>query len=328
MNSHTTINRYTGLFDCSKRAALLVFLALWAVAGFLGCAQRNESQEDDSALGHPLLGVVLRADEASGTLTVEHEDIPGFMPAMTMDFRVRPGDAKMAQPGMRIRARMTRDEDGGFRLERIWPVDEAGAAEMRAAGERLAKQAKALSAGYYYGEGDALPDFALVDQYGRTVTAATLEGKAFVLNFIFTRCTDAKMCPLSTFKMAQLQRLVAAEGLRGLEFLSVTLDPVYDTPGVLRDYADGYGIDGANFRFLTGPKEQVQLMLRSLAVTRIGEGVDIVHSLATVLVDGSRRIVLRSEKSAWEPEAYLEAIRQALGDGGAAAAGLESGAGN
>ncbi len=311
MNSHPTNNRCNGVFDCSKRCALLACLGLWAMAGLLGCAQKNESQEDDSAEGYGLIGVILEVDEAAGTLKVAHEEIPDFMPAMTMDFRAGPGDLKLAKPQMRIKARLVRDADGGFRLIKIWPIDEDTAAEMRRVNERLAEQAGELSSGYYYGEGDALPDFALLNQRGLAITPADLRGKPFMLNFIFTRCTDAQMCPLSTSKMAQLQKLAAAKGISDqIQFVSISLDPVFDTPGVLRSYADGYGIDSSNFHFLTGPKEAVRLMLKSLGVTLIESGEGLTHSLATVLVDKNGTIALRSDKSAWEPEAFLAAIEK------------------
>lgn len=308
MKSHLSINRSRDLIDCSKTVARVTFLALWTVAGLLGCAQKSESQEDDSGEGHPLLGVVQSVNVEGGEMTVAHEEIPGFMEPMTMVFRAAPGDVKNAKPGDRISARLVRDEDGGFRLIKIWPIDEAEAKRMREVNERLKEQAEALQSGYYYGEGDALPDFALYDQHGELVTPESLEGKAFMVNYIFTRCTDAQMCPLSTSKMAQLQKLAKAKGVEDLEFISVTLDPEYDTPGVLRSYAENYGIDGSNFRFVTGPRAAVDQLIKSLGVTAIRKEDDVMHSLATVLVGKDRKILMRSDKSDWDPEAFLQKI--------------------
>lgn len=282
-------------------------LAAAAVAGLLGCAQKNESQEDASEEGHALLGVVQGVDSEETTLTVAHEDIPGVMPPMTMVFRVGPGDVKVFEKGDQIKARMVRDEDGGFRLVKIWKIDDAAADEMRKINEKLTKQVDTLGSGYYFGEGDAFPDFALVDQYNKSVTPAQYAGKPFILNFIFTRCTDGEMCPLSTSKMAMMQRKAKEMGLEDLQFISVTLDPQFDTPGVLRQYADAYGIDGANFRFVTGERIAVRQLVKSMALTRIQTDEDIIHSLATVLVDRDRKIVMRSTTKKWDPEAFLEA---------------------
>ncbi|MDQ8204550.1 SCO family protein [Pelagicoccus sp. SDUM812003] len=295
----------------SNRTGILQLLTVLGItAGLLGCAQKNESQEDDNEEGYPLIGVVQSVDAERLQMTVAHEEIPGFMEPMTMVFRVGAGDIKVVEPEMRIKARLVRDEDGGFRLTKIWPIDDRAAKEMREVNKRLAKQAEALGSGYYLAEGDSLPDFALLDQFGEVVKPEDYEGKAFMINFIFTRCTDAKMCPLSTSKMARLQKMAQEAGLSNLEFISVTLDPKFDTPGVLHSYMEAYGIDGQNFRFVTGEKAAVYQLIRSMGVTNIQDGEEnIIHSLATSLVGPDRKIVMRSTKSAWEPEAFLEAAK-------------------
>ncbi len=139
-------------------------------------------------------------------------------------------------------------------------------------------------------------------------TSDQFEGKLLMLNFIFTRCTDANMCPLSTSKMAQLQKLARAAEL-DVNFVSITLDPQYDTPGILRQYAEAYGIDGENFRFVTGHKSAVRNLVKSHGVTSVDQVDTIMHSLATVLIGKDGSIVKRSDKSAWMPEEFLEAIK-------------------
>ena len=290
--------------SASKRGLSSSFLCLLALAGLLGCAQKNESQEDEILPGRPLVGVVLEVNEAEGTLKVAHEDIPDFMPAMTMDFRVSPEEMARAKPQAKIWARLVRDEDGGFRLVRI--ADEATVTSQT--NKKLSRQVETLASGYYFGEGDSMPDFALVDQYGETVTPENYAGKAFMLNFIFTRCNDANMCPLSTSKMAGLQKAAQAKGIENLEFISITFDPEFDTPEVLKAYAEGYGIDGSNYRFVTGEMAVVKMLVKALGVTTINDGESFAHSLATVLVDKERKIVKYNSTSSWDPEEYLAAI--------------------
>ncbi|MGY8693081.1 MAG: copper-binding protein [Verrucomicrobiia bacterium] len=258
-----------------------ILVALWLTA-LLGCSQKDESQEDENAPGYPLVGVIISVDEETKTLEVAHEDIPDFMPAMTMRFEVDPGDFKNARAGQKIRARLLRTEEGGFRLVRIWPLDEEAAKDLEKFNEQLQEQTEALSMGYYYGEGDDAPDFALLDQFGKTVTSERLKGKPFYLNFIFTRCTDSHMCPLSNSKMA---------------------------PGVLRQYAEAYGIDGENFHFVTGPKSAVRNLIKSYGVTAIDNVDTVMHSLATVLIAEDGSIVKRSEKSAWSADEFFEALK-------------------
>lgn len=287
-----------------KRTAAIVVLG----GVLVGCGQREDPLEDEDTEGHPLVGTIVAIEESSGLLEVAHEDIPDLMPAMTMKFEVSAGDLKNAKVGQKIRARLVRDEAGGFQLIKIWPLDDQVSSDLKHFNERLQKQAKALPSGYYYGEGDESPDFALLDQFGKVVTSEQFKGKPLMLNFIFTRCTDANMCPLSTSKMARLQETVKLAGL-DINFVSITMDPQFDTPGVLRQYAEVYGIDGSNFKFVTGPKSAVRNLVKSYGVTSIDKVDTIMHSLATVLIDEKGSIVKRSQKSAWTPEEFLEALK-------------------
>jgi protein SCO1/2 len=139
----------------------------------------------------------------------------------------------------------------------------------------------------------AVAPFSFKDQTGQTVTLDTLKGKAWVADFIFTRC--AGPCPLLTSQMKELAREFAAK--KDLVWVSFTVDPDYDTPPVLKKYAARVGADNARWKFLTGPKDQVYALIRQsfhlaaepLQVTETGE-VDIMHSLYFVLVNPEGRI--------------------------------------
>ena len=109
-------------------------------------------------------------------------------------------------------------------------------------------------------------EFVLYDQNGRVVDSARFRGKQVMLNFIYSRCPVANMCPLSTAKMMATQKLARESGVADIEFVSITLDPAYDTPGVLRDYADDRGIDTGNFSFLTGPEAAIRDLLTQFGV--------------------------------------------------------------
>ena len=74
---------------------------------------------------YPITGVVVSADAAKKVLVVTHDEIPGYMPAMTMEFLVSVGDVAVAKPGQRIRAEMIPSKDGDFRLEKIWPAEKS-----------------------------------------------------------------------------------------------------------------------------------------------------------------------------------------------------------
>jgi protein SCO1/2 len=122
-----------------------------------------------------------------------------------------------------------------------------------------------------------------------------------VLNFIYTRCPIASMCPAATLKMMAAQKLARAAGIANVDFVSITLDPAHDTPGVLREYAAVRGIDTSNFSFLTGPEGAIRDLLTQFGVIAEFDGDLIKHTLATLVIDERGRIALREDGSAWDP---------------------------
>jgi protein SCO1/2 len=278
-----------------------------------GCGRKAGAESAAEATPKPegweLRGQIVAVNKDRGTLTVHHEDIPNFMPAMVMEFKVSPGDLATAKPNAYIRGWLYRSGDDWV-LEKIWPDDDAARRTVEAATEAL-KQDTAIRGPYPYREvGEQAPDFALYDQDGRVVQASRFLGRRIVLNFIFTRCPDPKMCPASTAKMMALQEGAKEEGITGIEFISVSLDPKYDTPGILRQYADDHGIDTTNFSFLTGPQIAVTNLMAQLGVVAIEKDGLITHSLATLLIDGNGKIIHREDGTQWPVEQFMARLRQ------------------
>lgn len=256
-----------------------------------------------------LTGETLSADVEQKIMIVTHDEIPGYMPMMTMEFRVAKADAANAKPGQRIRAEMV-ERNGDYYLEKIWPDDTQVVRALEAGAKALAQDTAMRGKGVYREVGEATPDFTLLDQEGRTVTAARFRGKKVVLNFIFTRCPIATMCPAATQKMSELQQAVKTAGLSDVEFVSVSLDPEYDTPGVLKEYAELRGLDLANWSFLTGPDAAVRHLLAQMGIIREFEGATIKHNLATVLIDPSGRITHRVDGSRWDVQEFLPRLQR------------------
>ena len=155
-----------------------------------------------------------------------------------------------------------------------------------------------------------MPDFSLYDQAGRVVQGARFRGKQIMVNFIFTRCPIATMCPAATAKMIALQRAARDAGVKNLELISITLDPAFDTPGVLKDYADTRGIDTANFSLLTGPETAIKDLLTQFGVIAEFEGALIKHTLATLLINADGKIAHRADGSAWDVADFIAKMKR------------------
>ncbi len=138
-------------------------------------------------------------------------------------------------------------------------------------------------------------DFTLVDQNGKRFGRADLNGKVWVANFIFTRCLGP--CPLLSRQMSELTKEFPATS--GVEFVSISVDPAYDKPAVLKTYAEGWGAESSRWHFLTGEKAKVYGLIRGsfhLAVEENSEasrspGEEFIHSLYLVLVDKAGHIL-------------------------------------
>ncbi len=132
----------------------------------------------------------------------------------------------------------------------------------------------------------AVPDFELIDQAGRPVTREMLKGRVWVADFIFTRC--AGQCPLMTAAMARLAlRVPDAAGLR---LVSITVDPTWDTPSVLAQYAKAHGASADRWLWLTGSRETIErLCVDGFKLAINAESgtpqEPITHSTRMVLVD-------------------------------------------
>jgi protein SCO1/2 len=259
---------------------------------------------------YPLTGEIVQADPVRKVLLVRHDPIPGLMPAMTMEFFASGADVAAAQPGQRIRATLLPEAEEGPRLEKIWPADPVAESTVAAAMNALRQDTSARARHAYREVGENLPGFALYDQEGRVVSAAQFQGKQVLLNFIYTRCPIATMCPAATTAMIAAQAQARAAGVKKLELVSITLDPDYDTPAVLKDYAKTRGMDTTNFTLLTGPERAIRDLFAQFGISaEIKDGL-LSHNLATLLINADGKIIWRVDGSQWKPEEFVARMRK------------------
>ncbi|GAB4125069.1 MAG: SCO family protein [Acidobacteriota bacterium] len=165
------------------------------------------------------------------------------------------------------------------------------------------------------------PAFELVDSHGRTVRSSDLAGKVWLVDFIFTRCTGP--CPLMTQRMKTIQDSLREAGLAGpdapVRLVSISVDPAWDTPPVLAEYAAAWQADTSNWDFLTGPPDETLKLIREgFKITADPEGsgsTNIVHSTSFLLVDqrGMVRRIYRMDEPTLEADA-VEDIRKLLAE--------------
>lgn len=255
---------------------------------------------------HPIRGEIVGLDLPRKVLLIHHEEIPGYMPAMTMEFSVAGLDLATVREGQRLTATMGAPVDGIFPLTDFKllnsPADQAVAAAALALRQDTFTRGKHA----YRDVGEPVPSFTLYNQDNRAVSFDTYRGQYVVLNFIFTRCPVPTMCPASTAKMMALQSAAKTRRIPNLELVSISFDTAYDTPPILKKYAVERGIDTQNFSFLTGPEKAIRDLLTQFGV--IAEPGDNIfkHTLATLLIGPDGKILHRVDGSTWMPDDFLK----------------------
>jgi protein SCO1/2 len=283
-------------------------LAVLLIAGItvLGCSRRATVTAAPDEKTYPVRGLVRAL--GNDTITVEHEDVPDFMPAMTMPFvlkhrrdvaEIHLGDA------VQFQLHVSRDDSWISNVQKI------DAAQLHLARES-SSEAPAPVKSTRLKEGDAMPEFNLVDQKNRPLTRETFRGKALLLTFIFTRCPMPNYCPLISNHFSQIEKVVRADAplAERVRMLSVTLDPEFDTPEVLANYSARLGGNDVDlWRFATGKPNEVKKLTSAFSVYVQPEGGTISHGLATVLVgtDGVIRKIWRG--NVWTPDEVLREVR-------------------
>jgi protein SCO1/2 len=270
-----------------------VAIALLASA----CGERSDRRE------FTLQGQVLSVAADHKEATIKHEEITGFMAAMTMPYKAR--DARefaTLKPGDLIEATLVIVSNDGY-LENVRKVGEAPL-------EQPAATAPSASSGFeLLKEGEMVPDAAFVDQEGRKVSFESFRGSAVILTFIYTTCPMPTFCPLMDRNFAAIQKKVKTDH-RGLNvrLLSVSFDPVTDTPQVMKAHAAKLEADPRIWSFLTGDRDEIDrfAMRFGVSVTRdMTDPRNIAHNLRTAIVDRQGRLVKVYTGNEWTPEEVL-----------------------
>lgn len=290
------------------RGKLISALAVAAILASACESARQPAREDFAASAtakrYELTGTVVSVDQVSKLVTIEHEAIPDLMKGMTMPFKIKEQWAYGAlASGNHVTATLVLDGDRSW-LEGIVIVQGASAD----ASEGIARSDVTIGA--------TLPDVTLQNQDGREVRVSQYRGKLLAITFIYTRCPLPDYCPLMTQNFAAIARhLDKAPGLvDAVHLLSVTIDPEYDAPPVLRDYGSrqvgGTGPDRfRHWEFLTGRPDQIRSLATALGLDYLREGDQVVHSLRTALVDGEGRVVNVYSGNDWTVEEVMKEIR-------------------
>jgi protein SCO1/2 len=239
-----------------------------------------------AAQHYAVKGMVVAVDPAARSFTASIDEIPDFMAAMTMAFDVEDGrEMEGLVPGALVEFTLVVDADSShaeqIRVVRYQNIEQDPFSASRL---KLLNEIASGAADSALSVGDAVPDFTLTDQRNRQVSFSDLHGKVVAVNFVYTSCALPNFCLRLANNFSVLQQRFADRLGQDLVLLTVTFDPVHDTPEVLAGYAARWQADAA-WHFLTGSPGDVQRVCRLFGVHAFPNEGLMDHSLHTVLID-------------------------------------------
>ena len=264
---------------------------------------------EPDARTYQLTGQILVVKQETNEVLVKHEDIPGFMPAMTMPYTVKdPALIKERAAGDLITATLKVAPEGAF-LSAITKTGSAALPEDARTTIPVATNVQLLRAG------DAVPATKMIDQEGRTFALTDLKGVAAAVSFIYTRCPLAQYCPLIDRRFAEVQKLVAANPALAerVRLVSISFDPQFDRPETLRAHARKLGADPKAWLFATAEEAIVDRLAAEFGVNVIREkDGTITHNLRTAIIDPAGRITSIVDNNAWTADELVNGLKNAL----------------
>jgi protein SCO1/2 len=288
---------------------------LVAIALFLSLAGCNSSTSSSATKAFPektfpVKGKVVTTDATH--VTLDHEAVPGFMEAMTMPYKLKdPSIVSELHPGDRITARIIVQEDAaGFRapeLDNIVVIAQARPDYQPAVQYHVPQV------------GDSVPNFRLLNQSNRTIQLNQFKGKVLVATFIYTRCPLADYCPRMSRNFADIDKALSTDPTlyAGTHLLSISFDPTYDTPAVLRSYGGAYTGNYtketfAHWDFAAPPEKELSEMTKFFGVgITPGERKTLNHSLSTIVIGKDGKVAAWYPTNDWSSVDVVAAIKKA-----------------
>jgi protein SCO1 len=253
-----------------------------AIAWFLLAASSAAA-----ATRYPVTGIVLTVDRPQRSFEASCAAIPGYMEAMSMPYSVldqrqldglKPG----AYVGFTLVVEKKRSYAEGIHINHYENTERE---------PLLARRLQLLEAPHASVKpGDAVPDFTLTDQAGRRVALSQWAGKVVAVTFIYTSCPLPDYCFRLANNFGQLKERFAGRMGRDVVLLSISFDPVHDTPKVLAKYASTWKADPESWHFLTGPLDDVKAVSRRFGLNFWPDDVYFTHSLHTLVIDRQGRL--------------------------------------
>jgi len=254
---------------------------------------------------YALQGQVVSLDRKTTQATIKHEEIKGFMPAMTMPYKVREAGALDAiQPGDLVNAMLVVVADDAYLVN----VKKVGSAPLEKTDAPPSAAVLPLQ------PGDEAPDGLFVDQDGKMRQFSSFKGTPILLTFVYTRCPVPDFCPLMDRHFEAIQDAATSDrSLKPFHLVSISFDPITDTPAVLKQHAQDLHADPSRWTFLTGKPDDIDQFARrfGVAISRAKDNpLDITHTLRTAIIDRDGKVTKIYVGNEWTPAEAIADLKR------------------
>jgi protein SCO1/2 len=295
---------------CRAISTAVVLAVVVFFGGCRGAEKAGARPQEAGVKKYPIRGIVVSSDANTGAVTVDTDAIPGYMDAMTMPYTLaQPNIASELHPGDTITATLTATADADV-LDEIVVVAQAKPDYKPAVTYNDLEP------------GEAVPDFAFRNQSGRMVRLGQWRGKVVLLTFIYTRCPLPNFCVRMSRNFAEIDKALEKDPklYAKTHLLSVSFDPQYDTPAVLRSYGGAYTGNYsketfAHWDFAAPTEEELPKVLEFFDVGATPEkDQTITHSLSTVMIGPDGKVAKWYPGNEWTVEQVLGDVRKLAGE--------------
>jgi protein SCO1/2 len=268
-----------------------------------------------AAARYPVTGLILSIDKPHRAFTASCSEIPGYMQAMVMPIKVRePKALQGLKPSMFVDFTLVVEKDRSYaenvRVHEYENVAQEPLLVRRL--ELLARLDKTNPPPAPIAIGAPVPDFTLTDQAGKPVSLSRFAGKVVAVTFIYTSCPLPDFCFRLSNNFGRIQKRFQAKMGSDLVLLSISFDPVHDTPEVLAKYASTWKADPNSWHFLTGSSADVKAVCRRFGLNFWPDEGTLAHSMHTLVVDREGKLAANVEGNQFSAEQLGDFVETTL----------------
>jgi protein SCO1 len=289
---------------------LCVALLLTASCGrspSTGSGQSAQEIQSTNQKVFQVKGVIVSLKPGEKTVNIKHEAIPDYMPGMTMPFEVKStNELAGLAAGDAVAFRLTVTDTDGW-IDQITKVISVTNPPTAPPPIIAVPSVGRLQVG------DPLPEYHFTNQLGQAVSTSQFRGQALAVTFLFTRCPFPTFCPRmsNNFEEAQQALLAKSDAPTNWHLLTISFDPEFDRPEVLKNYAEGHHYNPEHWTFATGSLADITTLGDQFGLIFQRENGSISHNLRTIVLDASGKVQKVFEGNEWKSDALVDELTTA-----------------